>query len=40
MYAGQTIFSQVLEHLPLRRFHTCVKRYRGNHKVQRFKCLD
>jgi hypothetical protein len=40
MYAGQTIFSQVLEYLPLRRFHTCVKRYRGNHKIHRFSCLD
>ncbi len=40
MYAGQTIYSQVLEHLPLRRFHTCVNRYRGNHKVHRFTCLD
>jgi hypothetical protein len=40
MYAGQTIFSQVLEYLPLRRFHTCVNRYRGNFKVQRFTCLD
>jgi hypothetical protein len=26
--------------MPLRRFQTCVKRYRGNHKVQRFTCLD
>ena len=26
--------------MPLRRFHTCVKRYRGNYKVQRFTCLD
>ena len=26
--------------LPLRRFHTCVNRYQGNHKVQRFTCLD
>ena len=40
MYAGQTIFSQVLEHLPLQRFHTCVKRYRGNYKVHRFTCLN
>jgi len=40
MYTGQTIFSQVMAFLPLRRFHTCVKRYRGNHKVQRFSCLD
>ena len=40
MYTGQTVFSQVMEFLPLRRFHTCVKRYGGNHKVQRFTCLD
>lgn len=40
MYTGQTVFSQVTQFMPLRRFHTCVKRYGGNHKVQRFKCLD
>jgi len=40
MYSGQTVFSQVMAFLPLRRFHTCVKRYGGNHKVQRFTCLD
>ena len=40
MYTGQTVFSQVMAFLPLRRFHTCVKRFDGNHKVQRFTCLD
>ena len=40
MYTGQTVFSQVMSLMPLRRFHTCVKRYRGNYKVQRFTCLD
>jgi hypothetical protein len=40
MYTGQTVFSQVMAFLPLRRFHTCVKRYRGNYKVHRFTCLD
>ena len=40
MYTGQTVFSQVMEFLPLRRFHTCVKRYGGNHKVQCFTCPD
>lgn len=40
MYAGRTIFAQVMDSLPLRRFHTCVRRYEGNHKVQRFTCLD
>ena len=40
MFTGQTVFSQIMEFLPMRRFHTCVKRYRGNHKVKRFSCLD
>jgi hypothetical protein len=40
MYAGRTIFAQVMDVLPLRRFHTCVKRYRGNRKVKDFTCLD
>jgi hypothetical protein len=40
MYTGQTVFSQVMAFLPLRRFQTCIKRYRGNHKVKRFGCLD
>ncbi|MBM3496109.1 MAG: DUF4372 domain-containing protein [Armatimonadetes bacterium] len=40
MYSGQTVFSQVMALLPLRRFHTRVQRYDGNHKVKRFTCLD
>ena len=40
MHAGRTIFAQVMDLLPLRRFHTCVKRYRGDHKVKNFTCLD
>lgn len=40
MNAGQTIFSQVMEFLPLRDFQKCVDRYRGHYKVQRFSCLD
>jgi transposase len=40
MYLGRTVFAQVMDSLPLRRFHTCVKRYGGNHKVQTFTCLD
>jgi hypothetical protein len=40
MYAGRTVFAQVMEGLPLRRFHTCVRRYGGNHKVKTFTCLD
>lgn len=40
MYAGRTVFAQVMDGLPLRRFHTCVQRYGGDHKVKTFTCLD
>jgi len=40
MYVGRTMFAQLMDALPLRRFHTCVRRYRGNHKVKQFTCLD
>ena len=40
MYAGKLVFSQVVDHLPLHSFRQCVKRYRGNHKVKEFTCLD
>jgi len=40
MYAGQLIFSQVIDHLPLHTFQRCVKRYHGNHKIKSFTCLD
>lgn len=40
MNTGKTIFSQVMEFLPLHEFHKCVERYSGNYKVQKFLCLD
>ncbi|NEX14810.1 MAG: IS4 family transposase, partial [Prosthecochloris sp.] len=40
MYTGKTVFAQLLEHLPLHQFRRCVKRYKGNYKVQSFTCLD
>lgn len=40
MNIGTTIFSQVMEHLPLLEFRKCVQRYRGNYKIQTFSCLD
>ena len=40
MNEGKYVFAQVMEHLPLSTFHRCVKRYAGEHKVQRFSCLD
>lgn len=40
MNLGKTLFSQIMEHLPLYEFRKCVDRYNGNRKVQRFTCLD
>ncbi|MFH0779876.1 MAG: IS4 family transposase [Parcubacteria group bacterium] len=40
MNSGQTIFSQLMEHLPSHEFHKCVERYRGQYKVQSFSCWD
>ncbi len=40
MNTGRTVFSQIMDFLPLRDFRKCVRRYRGNHKVQKYSCLD
>jgi len=40
MNTGRTIFSQIMDYLPLHEFRKCVKRYRGHYKVQSFCCLD
>ncbi len=40
MHSGKIIFSQVMDHLPMKEFHRCVDRYQGHHKVQSFSCLD
>jgi hypothetical protein len=40
MNAGKTIFSQVMEFLPVYEFQKCVHRYQGNYKVQSFSCMD
>lgn len=40
MNTGRTIFSQLMDFLPLYEFRRCVERYDGNHKVQSFSCLD
>jgi len=40
MNTGRTIFSQIMDYLPLHEFRKCVKRYRGHYKVQSFSYLD
>lgn len=40
MNAGRTVFSQLMDFFPLAEFRRAVERYRGDHKVQSFSCLD
>jgi hypothetical protein len=40
MNKDRTIFSQLMDYLPMKPFHRCVNKYRGNHKVKSFSCLD
>ncbi len=40
MYQGRTVFSQILEFLPMHKFRQCVNRYNGNKGVRTFTCLD
>jgi hypothetical protein len=40
MYSGRTVFSQVMDFLPLEEFRKCVARYAGDHKLKSFSCLD
>jgi hypothetical protein len=36
----QYVFSQLMDHLPLTTFRRCVARYKGEHKIKHFSCLD
>jgi len=38
--SGRTVFSQLMDFLPKYDFTRCVDRYRGNHRVRFFSCLD
>ncbi len=40
MNQGKTVFAQHMELLPKYEFDKCVKRHRGNYKVQRFSCWE
>ncbi len=40
MNQGQTIFSQVIEFLPWKKFRQCVNRYNGNHRIRSFTCYN
>ena len=40
MNQGQTIFSQIIDFLPKKKFRQCVNRYNGNHRTRSFTCYD
>lgn len=40
MNSGQSLFSQLIDHLPRFEFRQCVERYNGNHRVRTFSCWD
>jgi hypothetical protein len=40
MHAGRLVFAQLLDLVPMREFHRCVDRYRGNFHCRRFTCYD
>lgn len=40
MNQGKAVFAQIMQNLPLDKFHACVKRYNGNYKIKEFSCLD
>lgn len=40
MNSGKTIFSQITDYIPIKKFNRCVVRYNGNYKVRSFTCYD
>ena len=40
MYSGKTVFTQIMDFLPMYEFHKCVNRYQGNQRMRTFSCTD
>ena len=40
MHTGRLVFSQLIDFLPKREFHKCVRRYHGNYRTRTFSCFD
>ena len=40
MYTGKTVFSQLMDFLPMYEFRKCVDRYGGNDHTSSFSCMD
>jgi hypothetical protein len=37
---GKTVFSQVMDFLPMAKFRRCVDKYNGNYRIRSFTCFD
>ena len=40
MNKGKTVFAQVMDFLPIKKFRRCIDRYNGNYRVRSFTCYD
>ena len=40
MYQGTTVFSQIMDSIPMHQFRKCAERYNGNKGIRSFSCLD
>jgi hypothetical protein len=40
MNSGKTVFSQIMDCLPMHEFRKCIDRYQGNRQVKSFSCMD
>ncbi len=40
MYAGKTMFAQIMDFLPWSTFHRIVERYAGNYRVRTLSCAE
>jgi len=40
MYTGKTVFSQLMDFLPMYEFRKCIDRYGGNYHTSSFSCMD
>ena len=40
MNTGRSVFSQLMDFLPMNEFRKCVRLYKGDYKVRKFSCLD
>jgi len=40
VYNGQTVFSQIMGFVPIKKFRRCVDRYNGNYRIRSFTCFD